>query len=216
MNKKFFTMMLVAVMTTSVAQAQFHAGMRGGLNVSSMYGKTVPYIADGPGVEGRIGYQIGAVGELAMGRVFAVQPALLFATAGYTSRSKAGLEESEMLYQLNYLQVPLNALIKLPLGQKAGIFLYLGPYGGYALNGKFKVNEFEDRKVVKTETTKVIFNKEAIKRFDAGAGFGLGFQAGAVQFDLGMTIGLMNIHNLSGHEMKNNNLALTVSYFLGK
>ena len=216
MNTRFFTVMLVAVMTASMAQAQFHAGMRGGLNVSSMYGNTIPVITDGPGVEGRIGYQIGAVGELAMGRIFAVQPGLLFATAGYTSRSKAGLEEREMNYQLNYLQVPLNALVKLPVGQKANIFLYVGPYAGYALNGKFKMDEIEDRKVVKSEKTKVQFGSESLKRFDAGAGFGLGFQAGAVQFDLGMTIGLMNIHNVSGYEMKNNNIALAVSYFLGK
>ena len=216
MNTRFFTVMLVAVMTASAVQAQFHAGMRGGLNVSGMYGNTIPVIADGPGAEGKIGAQIGAVGELAMGRVFAVQPGLLFSMAGYTSRSKAGFEEKEMSYQLNYLQVPLNALVKLPLGQKANVFIYLGPYAGYALNGRFKLEQIEDRKVVKTEKTKVRFGSDGLNRFDAGAGFGLGFQAGAVQFDLGMTMGMMNIHRVKGYDMKNFNVALAASYFLGK
>ena len=216
MNTRFFTVMLVAAMTASVAQAQFHAGMRGGLNVSSMYGNTIPVIAEGPGAEGKAGAQIGLIGELAMGRVFAVQPSLLFSMAGYTSRSKAGFEEKAMSYQLNYLQVPLNALVKLPLGKKANIFLYLGPYAGYALNGKYKMEEIEDRKIVKTEKIKVRFGNDGLKRFDAGAGFGLGFQAGAVQFDLGMTMGMMNIHHVKGYEMKNYNLALAISYFLGK
>jgi len=208
--------MLVAVLTASVAHAQFHIGMRTGLNVSSMYGNTIPVITDGPGVEGKIGFQIGAVGELALGRIFAVQPGLLFSTAGYTSCSAAAFEESEMSYQLNYLQIPLNVLAKLPLGKKANIFLSLGPYAGYALNGKFKMDDIEDGKVVNTEKTNVRFGSDALKRFDAGAGFGLGCQVGAVQVDLGMTMGLMNIHSVSGYEMKNLNVGLTVSYFFGK
>jgi len=216
MNTKFFTVMLVAVLTANVAQAQFHIGMRTGLNVSSMYGKTIPVITDGPGVSGRIGIQIGAVGELAFGRVFALQPGLLYSNAGYSSRSDEGTEESEMSYNLNYLHVPLNALIKLPLGRRANLFLSFGPYAGYAINGKYKLEMMVDKKVVNTEKSDVNFGSDALKRFDAGAGFGLGCQAGAVQVDLGMTLGLMNIHNVTGYDMKNNNIALTVSYFFGK
>ena len=208
--------MLVAVMAASYAHAQFHPGMRAGLNVSSMYGNNIPIIQDGPGVEGKIGYQIGAAGELGLGRVFAVQPALLFSTAGYTSRSKSGYDEYEMSYHFNYLQVPVNALIKLPLGKRANIFLYLGPYVGYAINGKYKMDTIEDRKVIETEKTNVKFGSGALKRFDAGAGFGLGFQAGPVQFDLGMTLGLMDIHKSPDYNFKNYNMALAISYFFGK
>ena len=84
MNTRFFTVMLVTTMTASVAQAQFHAGIRRGLNVSGMYGNNIPDIAKDPGAEGKAGAQIGLIGELAMGRVFAVQPSLLFAMAGNT------------------------------------------------------------------------------------------------------------------------------------
>jgi len=216
MNTKFLTVMLVAVLTANVAQAQFHIGMRTGLNVSSMYGNSVPVIAEGADAGGKLGVQIGVMGELALGRVFAIQPGLLFSMAGYTSTTEAGSVESEMSYNFNYLHVPLNALIKLPLGRRANLFLSVGPYAGYAINGKYKLEDMEDQKVVKTEKSDVRFGNDALKRFDAGLGFGLGCQAGAVQVDLGMTVGLMNIHNVTGYDMRNYGLGLAVSYFFGK
>jgi hypothetical protein len=213
MNVKILSMMLAALLTAASAQAQFHVGARAGLNVSTMTGETVPVITDGPGVEGKIGFQAGAVGELALGRVFSVQPSLLFSTAGYTSRSPEGFNEAEMSYGYNYLHVPLNALVKLPIGQRGGIFIYLGPYAAYALNGKYKMETFEDKKSVKTDKVNVQFGKEGMKRFDAGAGFGLGFRASAVQVDLGMTMGMVNLNNNEGYDIKNANMALAFSYF---
>jgi hypothetical protein len=200
-------------MTASFAQAQFRIGARAGLNASTMTGETVPVIADGPGVEGKTGFQAGAVGELSLGRFFAIQPGLLFSPAGYTSPSAEGYDEALMTYGFNYLHVPLNALIKLPIGKRGGIYIYLGPYAAYAVNGKYKMETFENKKSVKTDKTNVQFGKGGIKRFDAGAGFGLGFQAGAMQVDLGMTMGMVNLNTNEGYDMKNANMALTLSYF---
>jgi len=219
MNKKFFTVMLVAVLTASYAQAQFHVGMRLGFNAASMYGDFVPVFWEDAKVEARAGFQGGLVGELELGRHFAVQPGILYAQQGYVASVKNGDAVREADYLLNYLQVPLNLLAKMTIGRSGNIFFQVGPYVGYALSGKLKLEAREDGKVVETQDGIVHFKDhdgDTMKRLDYGLGFGLGFQARAVQFDIEYRMGLQSLSNTSGVDMKNNGIAIKLSYFIGK
>ena len=211
--------MLFAVLTAGYAQAQFHAGMKLGLNSATMYGDHVPVLFDDAKIEGRIGFLGGLVGELELGRHFAVQPGVLFAQQGYMSVAKDGDNEREADYLLNYLHVTLNMLAKLNIGKRGNIFFQIGPYAGYALSGKVKLEAREDGKTVETQKGSVYFkghDGDTMKRFDYGIGTGLGFQAGGVQFDMELRWGLQSLSNTAGIDMKNGAFAINLSYFLGK
>lgn len=216
---RFFTVLLATVLSAGYVQAQFHPGFRVGLNATGMSGDAVPIFWDDAKAEGRAGFIGGFVGELELGRHFAIQPSVLFAQQGYTALVESDTKR-EANYLLNYMQVPLNMLAKLNIGQRSNIFFQIGPYAGYALNGKLKLEMHEDGKKIDEEKYNVAFGKgnngDTMKRFDYGLGFGLGFQTGALQIDLAINVGLQNLSNTAGIDMKNYGLAINVGYLIGK
>jgi hypothetical protein len=217
---RFFTVLLATVLSAGYAQAQFHPGVRVGLNGAAMSGDAVPVFWDDAKTSGRVGFIGGFVGELELGKNFAVQPSVLFAQQGYTVLLENGDTKREADYLLNYIQVPLNALAKLNIGQRSNIFFQIGPYVGYALNGKLKLAAYEDGKKTDEEKHSVAFgtgkNEDTMKRLDYGLGFGLGFQTGGVQIDLAINMGLQNLSNTADINLKNFGLLLNVGYFIGK
>ena len=211
MNKKIFSILLAVVLTASYAQAQFHVGMNVGVNATSVNGNAVPVFSEDAKIESRVGFQAGIVCEYELGKYFAIQSGLLYATQGYIAsmETENNNEKLEVDFALNYLQIPIKAVGKLRLGSSANLFLQAGPYLGYALNGKMVVEENKQD---------IEFGSDdgALKRFDFGVGLGLGFQAGAVQFDMEYKLGLQNLSGSSNFDLKNNGLTISVSYFFGK
>ncbi|MCL1973497.1 MAG: PorT family protein [Bacteroidetes bacterium] len=216
--KKIAIILLAVLFTASYAQAQFRAGIRAGLNVTSFWGSAVPspVFVEESNTEGRFGFQAGVVGEYAFGKRFAVQPAIIYAQQGYMVRETIGDEEEYLMdFALNYVQVPINLMVKLG-SPKICFFLQAGPYVGYALNGKGKIEHKEGTKVIESQKDDVNFTDDSLKRLDMGAGIGLGMQFSSVQVAFGYNIGLMNISNNSETNMKNNGASLTLTYLFGK
>ena len=220
MKTKFFSLLVAVVLTAGYAQAQFHVGINVGLASTGMYGTSIPVFGDDAKIENRSGFQAGIVGEYRLGRYFAVQPGLIYATQGYVARMNyANLgREIEVDFGLNYLQVPIKALGKLPLGRIANLFLEAGPYVGYALNGNVTTKGIVDGSVTDKQKQKIEFgkNEDGFKRLDFGAGFGLGVQVGPVQVDMEYKLGLANLSSYSEVNMKNDCLMIGVSFFFGK
>ena len=217
---RFFIILLVTVMSAGYMQAQFHPGMRVGLNATGINGDAVPLFWEDAKAEGRAGFIGGFVGELELGRHFAIQPGVLFAQQGYTALAENGDTKREADYLLNYIQVPLNMLAKLNIGQRGNIFFQIGPYVGYALNGKLKREMYVDGKRTEWDKYKIAFGKgnngDTMKNLDYGLGFGLGFQAGAIQFDMAINIGMPNLSNTADIDMRNYGFAINLAYFIGK
>jgi len=216
--KKLSIILITIVLTAGFAQAQFRAGIRAGLNVTSFWGSAVPspIFVEESETEGRLGFQAGIVGEYSFGKRFAIQPAILYAQQGYAVRET--LEDDEeyiMDFALNYVQVPINAMVKLG-SPKVCFFLQAGPYVGYALNGKSLIEHKKGTKVVESQKDDVKFTDDALKRLDVGAGIGLGMQFSGVQVGVGFNLGLMNLHSDAEYNMKNNGVTLTLSYLFGK
>ena len=216
--KKLTIILLAVVLTAGYAQAQFRAGIRTGLNITSFWGSAVPspVFVEESETEARVGFQVGVVGEYALGKRFAVQPAIIYAQQGYMVRETIE-DEGEYLmdFALNYVQVPINAMVKIG-SPKACFFLQAGPYVGYALNGSGKIEYKKGDKVIESQKDDINFSDDALKRLDVGAGIGLGVQFSGLQIGFGFNLGLMNLNNNSEMNMKNNGATLTVSYLFGK
>lgn len=131
MNKKIYAIILAVIFTAS-AQAQFSFGVRGGFNLTNM-NESGGGIS--PDTKMKSGFQVGVVGDYAVSESFSIQPGLLFTTQGCSWDLEMFGTKVETSINLNYLQVPVNAQYKLDLGN-AKLFLQAGPYVGCALSGK--------------------------------------------------------------------------------
>ena len=231
--RKLFLCLLAVVLTTSYVSAQFTFGPRVGFNYTNMRHE---YNGNKLDKEFRSklksGFQIGVVADYALSTEMSIQLGLLYAQQGYKS-DYTWVGESKTITKsitnLNYLQIPINAQIKFPLGG-IDLLVQTGPYLGFGINGKYKYWDEngkmsnEDIKKWLGEIPKVSFGNEweknDMKGFDLGIGFGAGLQFGNIQAGLGYNIGIRNlaIQYKRGPDvllLKNNGLALTITYLFG-
>ena len=222
MNKKFFSVLLVAVLSASYVQAQFTFGARAGLNLMNVSVKYDREKYETVNPKYKLGFQIGVVGEY--GDNFAIQPGILFATQGYKAvQSDMVLGDmmghgAEVTININYLQIPVNAQYKINLGGR-GLMFQAGPYFGYALGGKTTTQiTLNDLPSYEKKKDDLIFGKKEgqLSPFDFGLGFGIGFQLDAIQIGLGYKFGPANLANVDKASMKNKELSITATYFFGK
>ena len=218
MNKKFYTVFLAVILTTSYAQAQPTFGVRTGFSLTCFGGNNINY----ENAKMKPGFQIGVVGEFGFSESFVIQPGILFATQGAKADFSyisyiGGSWIGEKTLNLNYLQVPINALYKIDLGDMK-LFVQAGTYFGIAISGKVKEKLTGGGGTFKND---IVFGSGygEMKRMDLGIGLGTGLQFGNIQAGFSYNLGLINLMNLSAHpdfSMTNNGMALTVTYMFGK
>ena len=214
MFKKFFILVAVAVFTASYAQAQVRFGARAGFNLSTFSG-------DVPDASFKPGFQIGVVADCPLSEAFAIQSGLLFSTQGakfkylednshYDSDETYVINVSSVneTYNLNYLQIPINAQYKFDLSS-AKLLLQAGPYLGYGIGGKYKMEAGGE-----SISTDVKFGDDGMSAFEIGLGLGAGVEFGNIQAGIGYNFGLTSLTKWVS--MKNGGLAVTITYLFGK
>jgi hypothetical protein len=230
MNKKIYAILIAVVFTASV-QAQFTLGVRAGVNLTnfSQLDEEGKELGKDYKSESKLGFQIGLVGDYAVSENFSIQPGVIFAQQG--AKYSDDDSDAKIVFNLNYLQVPINAQYKLLFGERLALTLQAGPYVGYGLNGKMKFWGEDGKKISDSDLNegltgdekdwfKIKFGsdkeKDNMKAFDFGVGFGAGLQFGNAHLGLGYNLGLMNIAHSDGKSStKNNGLVFTLTYLFG-
>jgi hypothetical protein len=128
MRSKLF-LLLALVLIGNASMAQFHLGVKGGVNITKIDGKAF-------GDEFRYGYHLGGFAEIGLGKKFSVQPEVLFNQfnnrTDSTFRNVYQNSTSLSNYQdvkLNYLTIPimlnykLGSLLSLQAGPQFGILI---------------------------------------------------------------------------------------------
>jgi len=217
MYKKISLILLAVIFTASYAQAQFTFGARAGFNLTNMSAKYDGKKSDDYNPKFKPGFQIGVVGEYAFSDVFAIQPGILFATQGVRFKESEDGVDFKNSTNLNYLQIPINAMYKLDLSSVKLLF-QAGPYVGYAISGKEKWS-MEGNGIDESGDDKIEFgsDNDKTKALDFGIGLGVGLQfAGNFQAGVGYNLGLMNLSNVDKYTSKNSGIAVTLTYMFGK
>jgi len=179
--KLLFTFTVLTVVATSSLMAQSdpnptaRVGIKGGLNVSNLY------IDDVNDENARFGFNGGFYGQILSSEVFAIQPELLFSTKG-SQADYGGVINSTVRFNLNYLDLPVLAVIK--LGPSAEI--HAGAYASYLLSANIK---YEGN--IGNGTDRI--DRDQLKSFDYGLAGGLGLNFGAVQIGARYNYGLVKI-----------------------
>ncbi len=206
-KKKIINMLLLAIVATVLSstlafgQSPRKAGIKGGLNVSNLY------IDDVNDEDARYGFHVGFFGEVISSEAAALQLELLYSTKGSRAYYD-GILNQEVKYNLNYLDLPVLAVIK--LGETAEI--HLGGYASYLLQANIQYdgdwgsgNEEVDR--------------DRLRSFDYGLTGGVGFNFGAMQVGARYNYGLLKIANDDVSEAiignsKNSNAQVFVAFNL--
>jgi hypothetical protein len=98
--KKLFLFIAVMVLTAGSLQAQeIRFGAKAGVNFASGVGD------DADGLDGRTGFNVGAVAKIGIGELFAVQPEIIYSAQGY----KQDIDGMEVTGKLDYINIPVLA-----------------------------------------------------------------------------------------------------------
>lgn len=151
------------------------AGIKGGLNASNLY---IDNVTD---ENARVGFNVGLFGQPISSEALALQIELLYSTKGSMAQY-SGLIKQEIKYNLNYLDLPVLAVIK--LGDAGEI--HLGGYASYLLNANVSYKGDLVNGVDKID-------KDNLKSYDYGLVAGLGINFGNVQVGARYNYGLVKI-----------------------
>lgn len=235
---------LGTMLTASAQEKKVAFGVRAGLNLSNVNSKYTGALGEGESaseyeqdMNNRAGFHLGVVMDWNVARNFYIQPGLYFTTRGakledgetYNGESYSYTEK----WNANYLQIPILASYRIPLGEKVKLGIDVGPYLAVGLGGKVK---WEDSYTYdgETETDKgdyKIFGtgsegdpdtgegyeeRGGLKRFDAGLRFGLGVHISKFYVGVNYDLGLANLalSDNWGKDMKlrNRNLGISVGF----
>lgn len=199
--KKIKLMLVLALfaMVTAVS-AQVSLGVKGGINMSNLYGDEL----DNENV--KFGFNVGLLADIDFSFNSAIQTGLFFTTKGYKYDS-GNLDYTE---NLMYIQLPVHYAYKIDVTPGTRVVFHAGPYAAYGVGGSRKLYAGE---LGSLEVDK-IFGDGMLqyKPFDAGLGLGVGAEFGPILVDLGWDMGLVNISNTSNGNVKNQNAYLSVGY----
>lgn len=177
---------------TFTAMAQSRVGLQIGGHSSNILEKNnLPDWDETKGdYQGRTGIHIGVIADLPFkeGSRFFFQPSVLFIQKGRkfnqlfdTTVSDIANIRSKQL--LNYIDIPLNIVYKLPMGKKSKFIIGAGPYASFFFNGRHEKETFAKNGAYQKDENKdlqVGNEPDAYKIFDFGFNALAGFEFGRV------------------------------------
>lgn len=180
--KKVVALFGTCMLLGAVAVKAQKAGVmvKAGLNLANVTVDKDGAVDDAKGVAS---FHAGLQADLPITRFFAIQPGLFFTGKG-TKVEWNGITSSTKPY---YLELPVNAVVKLPMGEDASFFFGAGPYVAMGIGGKNKITgSFAGIDFNRTENIK-FSDDDPFTDGEEGAGYGI-----MRRFDYGLngTVGL--------------------------
>ncbi|MFT3992787.1 MAG: porin family protein [Dysgonomonas sp.] len=188
---KMSLVILAAILAINV-QAQDNPlsfGVKGGFNISRLGG-------DIDNSKFKVALQAGLVIEYELSTN-------LYGLSGIEISSKGAKVDAADGVDLNfsplYIQLPFHAGYRfdLPKGMKG--FVHAGPYIAVGVSGSYK--QTIDTDLMKQKSDDDFFGAYQFRRFDFGAGIGVGVELNKTIFTLGYDQGIVNIANAKGGKL---------------
>ena len=159
--KKFSIFFFVLFLYSITINAQMHAGLKAGLNVSDV-------IEDDPGEEAtnfstKLGFVAGAYFNYQFNKLFAVQPEVYYTMKG----AELTDQYNDLTLSLGYVEIPILLQFIIPINESSlKPYLVAGPEIGFNLSA---ITEYREN----GQTTKVD-NKDNVESTEFGLVFGAG------------------------------------------
>jgi hypothetical protein len=174
-------------------------------------------------------FQVGIVGDIALGKVVSFQPGLLFTGKG--AKLQNGDPSMANWYRSTfnpyYLEIPANLVFKLPLGTNR-FFVGAGPYIAMGIAGKRKlegatlgVGYTRERDIEFSNDDPTTFSNEegtgfgVVRRFDYGLNGTAGVEGKTIVLAANYGLGLAKLQSGSNNSVDNNDKHRVFSVTLG-
>ncbi len=198
--KKLF-ILLAFTFVTSVSFSQ-GLGFRGSIGVSNVIAEKDPILST---FENKIAYSFGVDYDAKILGFLHLNPAVLYSSKGFTSKYDGAIVKVENTHNFNYLEVPIDLVLKLRLGENFSISAFAGPYVSYLINTSYSNKNFEG-------------NYDDYNKVDYGAQIGVGLYFNRFNIRAFYSFGLNDIYKEKGlldyNKLKNEVLGITLGYSL--
>ena len=221
------------VLTTTVALAtEAQVYVQGGLNLAN-----ITKTNDGQTEKNNIlpSFNVGLMGRLPITSMFSLESGALLTGHGSKAETyfNGGADYIKTKFNPLYIQVPLNAVIKIPLQKGSSVFFNAGPYAAIGIGGKSR-SESKFGPLLASYTKNIEFSNDdpftsneedagynKLKRFDFGLNFGGGFQFEHFIIKANYGLGLAKINSTESNNNANDKnkyrtFSLSVGIPLGK
>jgi hypothetical protein len=180
--------------------------IKGGLNLANISVTSDGRVDDANSLAS---FHIGLMADLPLGDALSFQTGLMLTGKGAKTEIYATSSTTDNYYKLKtnplYLEIPANIVFKVPFGNDSRLFFGAGPYAAIGVGGKTK-GEQKFLGVTGTYEKDIQFNDDdpttsgqedasvnKLRRFDYGANFLAGFEAGKAMIGVGYGLGLAKI-----------------------
>jgi len=225
--KQLMCILALSSLAIAATAQKGSAYLKGGLNIANV---SINNNGDIDDANGLASFHVGFMGDLPIGKFFAIQPGLLFTGKG--SKLQSGNSNSATYYKATtnpmYIELPVNAVLKLPLEKDAALYAGAGGYvamgvaGKRKIEGKFLGASFNSKENIEfSNDDPTTFDYEegsglgVMKRFDYGVNFTAGAQLDKVLLSVNYGLGLAKLQSGSNSSDNNNNKNRVLSISLG-
>lgn len=223
MKKVLFGLALTAAALSTNAQVY----VQGGLNLAN-----ITKTNDGQTEKNNIlpTFNVGILGRLELESMFSLESGVLFTGRGSKAETyfNGGNDYVKSKFNPLYIEVPLNAVVKIPLEKGSNVFFNAGPYVAIGIGGKSR-SESKFGPLMASSTKSIQFSNDdpftseeenagynRLKRFDFGLNFGGGIQFDHVIFKINYGLGLSKINSTeSNNNADDKNKYRTLSFSAG-
>ena len=216
-----------ALLLSASVKAQSSTQLRGGLNLANVSVTDNGRVNDANTLTS---FQVGFVKDISIAKVISFQPGILFTGKG--SKTQSGSESSANYYKSTfnpfYIEVPVNLVLKAPIGLGSRFFVGAGPYAAVGISGKNKVEGkylgvgFSSEKNIEfsnDDPTTLNYEEGAgfgiVKRFDYGLNGTAGIEGKSIVLGANYGLGLAKLQSGGNSSADNNNKNRVLSIFVG-
>jgi hypothetical protein len=175
-----YLFLLGIISVTSFAQ-ESAAWLKGGVNFANVSSDSKGEVDDANLLTS---FHVGIMGDITIAKVLSIQPGLLFTGKG--SKLQSGNPSDLNYYKATtnplYIEIPVNAVIKLPIEKESNFFFGAGPYIAMGVGGKRKI-EGKTVGLAYSNNEKIEYSNDDPTTFKTEEGAGLGVMR---RFDYGL------------------------------
>lgn len=201
---------LFAQTSTTMSGSDARIGIKAGVNLSTLRASgfsTADEVNDA--TKQNVGYNFTIFGDFGVGNNFFIQPGLSLQNKGTKLQNTTAGVTTDITANMMAIEVPVNAVFRIPTGDAGAVQLSAGPYVGFNVAGKTKTKISGGSAAGTTERDLEFGNRndDDFASTDFGANFGLGYRMNN-GFMLGANYG-MGLTNLQPKDNRSGDSKIT-------
>lgn len=226
MKLKLICLILMGAGIGSVSAQKSSVMLKGGLNMAN-----VSIAKDGSIDDAKtlVSFHAGLQGDIPIVPFLSLQPGIFFTGKGSKTQSGNSTDASYYKATTNpmYIEVPVNIVLKVPLGEQTKFFVGAGPYAAMGVAGKnktegkvFGVAFSSDKKIEFSNDDPTTAGEEGagfgiMRRFDYGLNGTIGFEGEKALFSVNYGLGLAKLQSGTNSSADENNKHRVLSFTVG-